>query len=281
MIDNTLIEMLSRYKDDVPEEIENISLAIDKIYTELQRISDFLISDLLLCCKSIGINDKNKELQLLKDSQYIREYIEKFNTIKFEKNKQQKYTELNLSDIVVLNHTLKCDLNHDICDVNVILPVLDKNGNINKINVIASYCNNCKRYTITKDVFNNIDGVILCEVINKTGISTDSDEDVEIELAQHQSILYRYGYNVKTKDNLSAKQRHIIIASLVESNILTRNQIIDHLTMLIARGEKIKTWKEAVTKWKEDRYFTQQYNKDNLPSVIANKILLKYNQQID
>ena len=137
------------------------------------------------------------------------------------------------------------------------MPVLDESGDVNIIYVLASYCEDCNRYTITKEVFNTINGVILCEVINKIGITAENKEDVEIELSQRESILYRYGYNVKTSENLSTKQRHIIIASLVESGIMTRTQIIDHLTSLINRGEKIESWKRAVDKWKQDRYYTR------------------------
>ena len=130
------------------------------------------------------------------------------------------------------------------------------------------------RYTIIKDVFNNINGVLMCEVIDKTYTINNSDDDTDID--QHESLLYRYGYNVKTSVNLSTKQRHIILASLVESGIMTRNQISDHLTMLINRGEKIDSWKDATDKWKQDRYYVQDYKTYNLPSVIADRILLKY-----
>ena len=114
----------------------------------------------------------------------------------------------------------------------------------------------------------------MCEVIDKTYTINNSDDDTEID--QHESLLYRYGYNVKTSVNLSTKQRHIILASLVESGIMTRNQISDHLTMLINRGEKIDSWKDATDKWKQDRYYVQDYKTYNLPSVIADRILLKY-----
>ena len=67
---------------------------------------------------------------------------------------------------------------------------------------------------------------------------------------------------------------------LVESGIMTRTQIIDHLTSLINRGEKIESWKRAVDKWKQDRYYTQDYKTENLPSVIANKILLGYKESM-
>lgn len=290
MIDNKIVEILEKYHNEVAEEISNINLAIRKIRGELKLVSDCLIGELLSYSKNTGIENKEKELELLRDSQTIREYIKSFDILDFRDNYYDEDTEnqelekansiLNLHDIIVLNNTLNCDIKHKIHDLSVGLPVLDESGDVNIIYVLASYCEDCNRYTITKEVFNTINGVILCEVINKIGITAENKEDVEIELSQRESILYRYGYNVKTSENLSTKQRHIIIASLVESGIMTRTQIIDHLTSLINRGEKIESWKRAVDKWKQDRYYTQDYKTENLPSVIANKILLGYKESM-
>lgn len=216
----------------------------------------------------------------MKDSQSIREYINSFDILDFRDDYADEIEPvLSLYDVIVLNNTLACDLNHKIYDITVALPVLNENGDINNITVLASYCEDCNRYTITKDVFNNINGVLMCQVIDKTSTYTDVIES-DIEIDQHESLLYRYGYNVKTSKNLSTKQRHIIIASLVESGIMTRNQISDHLTMLINRGEKIESWKDATDKWKQDRYHIQSYKTYNLPSVITNRILLQYQNRI-
>lgn len=234
------------------------------------------MDDLLSYGKNTGIENKEKELELLKDSQSIREYINSFDILDFRNDYADEVEPvLSLYDVVVLSNTLNCNLNHDVYDITVTLPVLDENGDINNITVLASYCKDCDRYTITKDVFNNINGVLMCQVIDKTSTYTDGIES-DIEIDQHESLLYRYGYNVKTSTNLSTKQRHIILASLVESGIMTRNQISDHLTMLINRGEKIENWKDATDKWKQDRYYIQSYKTYNLPSVITNRILLQY-----
>lgn len=281
MIDDKIVEILEKYHNEVAEEISNINLSIKKIQGELKLVSDCLIGEVVSYSKNTNIENKEKELELLKDSQTVREYIKSFDILDFRDNYYDKDTTdpiLSLHDIIVLNNTLKCDTKHKTHDMSVGLPILDESGYVDIIYVLASYCEDCKRYTITKEVFNNINGVILCEVINKIGITAENKDDVEIELSQHESILYRYGYNVKSSTNLSTKQRHIILASLVESGIMTRNQISDHLTMLISRGEKIDSWKDATDKWKQDRYYIQDYKTYNLPSVIANKILLEYKE---
>ena len=282
MIDSKIVEILNKHNTEVAEEISNINLAIKKIKNELKLVSDCLIGELLLYSKNTGIKNKENEIELLNESICIREYIDSINTLNFNNyQSEENIIELSFCDVIVLNNTLKCDSKHKTHDINIIIPILGKIGNITSVNVLASYCEDCKRYTITKESFNEINSVILCEMIDKIGITTENDNDEMMELAQHESILYRYGYNVKSKNSLTSKQRHIIIASLVEAGVLTRSQIVDHLTMLINRGEKIESWKDATEKWKQDRYFTLKYKKENLPSVIANKILLKYNEQKD
>lgn len=280
MIDSKIVDILEKYHSELANEISNINLAIQRIQDELKFISNCLMDDLLSYGKNTGIENKEKELELLKDSQSIREYINSFDILDFRDDYADEIEPvLSLYDVIVLNNTLACNLNHKIYDITVALPVLNENGDINNITVLASYCEDCNRYTITKDVFNNINGVLMCQVIDKTSTYTDVIES-DIEIDQHESLLYRYGYNVKTSKNLSTKQRHIIIASLVESGIMTRNQISDHLTMLINRGEKIESWKDATDKWKQDRYYIQSYKTYNLPSVITNRILLQYQNRI-
>lgn len=128
-----------------------------------------------------------------------------------------------------------------------------------------------------KSDFKQIEGMIACKVIDQTVIHTKNDSD-DIEIKQYESVLYQYGYNVKTKDNLSDKQRHLILAAVVESGILTREQICSHLDTLIERGSKIEKWELATQKWKQDRHFVKKYNVKSLPAILTNKIILKYSE---
>lgn len=118
----------------------------------------------------------------------------------------------------------------------------------------------------------------MCKVIDETTTSTNTSLS-ELGIEPKNSILYQYGYNVKSKIDLPDKERHIILASLVEAKIATRMQIMDHLTILIERGSKRQNWKEATEKWKQDKYFVQSYKTENLPNVIFDKIILGYSKR--
>lgn len=186
--------------------------------------------------------------------------------------------QLIFKDVIVLSNLISCTTkDHNLKDVLVQIPIFNVDGSITFINVNISYCSQCDKYIMLKSDFKNINGIVACEVIDQTTIRNKNDSD-DIEIKQYESVLYKYGYNVKTKDNLSDRQRHLILASVVESGILTREQICSHLDTLIERGSKIEKWKLATEKWKQDRHYVKKYSVNSLPSVLLNKIILKYSQ---
>ena len=57
---------------------------------------------------------------------------------------------------------------------------------------------------------------------------------------------------------------------------MTKFEIKDHLNMLIERGSKIPSWESAVVKWKFDKKFIDNYQQENVPKIVYEKIILKY-----
>lgn len=281
MLPKEVVDVLLKYESEVAEEISNINLAVNKIKCQLKTVSSILVGELVSYAKNTETKYKEKELELLQDSQVLREYISTIQDIKFllPSNNTIEEKKLDIYNVIILTNTLKCSFsNHNMIDVRVCIPVLYSTGEIHNISVLASYCATCDRYTILKDTFKRITGVIMCEVIDNTSTIINPNSDDDIDINQKESVLYRYGYNVKSKLNLSLEQRHIILSSLVEADILNRRQIIDHLSVLIERGNKIPKWKEATDKWKCDKNYVENYKADELPDVIFEKIILKYSQ---
>ena len=196
---------------------------------------------------------------------------------------KSKYTEfphvssIDVYSAIVLSNTLKCSVNHGTIDITAKIPVIKEDGSLDYCKLPASYCYDCKRFTILKDDFNKIKDVVMCKVTDlTTEYSTLNDDN--IELVQRNSILFSYGYNVQSKTNLSDDQRHTILSIVIEANIMNRSSIINHLNTLIDRGSKIPSWKSATQKWKQDKEFVSNYNNDYLPEYIFDEIILKYNK---
>ena len=279
MFSDEIIGILEKYKNDIAEETSNINLCIEKIKCELNSVNSVISEKLKHLINSDEISDE--EIELLNDSRSLRKYIHAINTINFDYNinegiEQEK--QLDIFSLIVLSNTLKCSFNHETIDVIANIPVMYSDEDIRLISVCASYCKECRRYTMLKDDFKKITGIIMCKVIDETTTSTNTSLS-ELGIEPKNSILYQYGYNVKSKIDLPDKERHIILASLVEAKIATRMQIMDHLTILIERGSKRQNWKEATEKWKQDKYFVQSYKTENLPNVIFDKIILGYSKR--
>ena len=228
--------------------------------------SDMLDGYECQCCKRLfvmeyDINNNFSDTNITLNFQYLK-----------HKN------EIYFHNIIVLTNVISCTTKeHHLNDVLAQIPIFNSDGSITFIKLNISYCKTCDKYIMLKSDFKQIEGMIACKVIDQTVIHTKNDSD-DIEIKQYESVLYQYGYNVKTKDNLSDKQRHLILAAVVESGILTREQICSHLDTLIERGSKIEKWELATQKWKQDRHFVKKYNVKSLPAILTNKIILKYSE---
>lgn len=186
---------------------------------------------------------------------------------------------IGIYSIIVLSNTLHCSLNHKTKDIVAKLPTINENGELIYVKVNASYCYECDRFTILKHDFNNIKDVIICKVVDETyEYSSTTKEEFEIE--PKTSILYNYGYNVKTQSNLSEYQRHTILSAIIEAGIMNKRDIVNHITTLIDRGSKISSWKSATHKWKQDREYISQYQSGDLPEFIFNEVILKHKHSI-
>ena len=185
---------------------------------------------------------------------------------------------MDIYSVIVLSNTLNCSANHKTKDLLAKIPVLNENGEISYLKINASYCFDCKRFTILKNDFIAIKDIVMCKVIDETSDYPNNSEN-EFDIEQRRSILFQYGYNVQTKKNLSEKQRHIILSSIIEAQIMNRRDVINHINTLIDRGSKIPSWCNATQKWKEDKKFVSEYKSDSLPEVIFSNIILKYKSQ--
>lgn len=194
--------------------------------------------------------------------------------------KTDNVREMTFQNIIVLTTNRMCSKNHEMLDYVANVPVINKEGKIVFTKENISYCKQCQRYLMLKRDFEAINGIIACQIIDKTKALHIDNVDDEIEISQKQSVLYKYGYNVKTKDNISDKQRHMILSLVIESGILTRQQITSHLDTLIERGSKIPKWKDATGKWRQDRHYVSSYKTENLPKVITEKLILKYRTNV-
>lgn len=373
MINEQIIDILSKYKDENSQEIVNINNAINSIKRELENVQANLSLQAYKELADLNKKDNNMFLQKSQDALYLKEYYQKFDTFlipidikeeddnKFDNNEtvqfskkpdeslelyltpdevcpcchasmnnvkdyyynssekdykqisifkcdvcDKKYVTFrsikgiqnNLEHTNIILHmnyhhlldiynkiyiqvqkTIKSCINkkHQISDITVQIPMIHKNGTVGFEILPATYCNQCQKYIMLKDDFDKIEGIILCEVIDET--TNENESSGYFSSSDKQSELYRHGYNVQAKKGLSETQRHIILLSLINSNKIGKGEICSYLGGLIEKYQPIPKFSEAVKKWKDDRDFVAKSNSEDIPSYVADKIILKFSCQ--
>ena len=86
---------------------------------------------------------------------------------------------------------------------------------------------------------------------------------VSKSIIKTESILHKYGYNVNINSKMNQSDRLNILEWLIDHKIVNKDAIISYLSDFITRGEKILSWHTAVTKWKSDLEWIQEYELDS------------------
>lgn len=60
----------------------------------------------------------------------------------------------------------------------------------------------------------------------------------------------------------------------MENYNISKHEILSMLDVNIARKENLPNYSEAVSKWKEDREFVENYKHGDIPEVLIDKITI-------
>ena len=103
----------------------------------------------------------------------------------------------------------------------------------------------------------------------------DGREKVSFKEWNEESILHMYGYNVSSTEDLSDKQRQIILYSIIANNVLQRWQIVDHISFLVSLNKEKRNWENAVEKWRKDIEYVNSIDISNLDKKIPDVLNVK------
>ena len=146
--------------------------------------------------------------------------------------------------------------------------VSGRNGSDIELNV--EYCKECDKYLLRYQSFEEYRkryGLIIGNFRELYNDSFDGDFDLALE-----SPLKLSGYNVSQKEGLSQKERHFILETIIHNGIMTKGEVIRYLNYFIKmQGAKIGN-EIALTKWKDDLMFVQEYNKSIQPKAYIAEI---------
>lgn len=214
---------------------------------------------------------------IAQDIQYISDSIKKNsinrNQNKTIKNKQDvKKNEKNESKIDIRDFIVRTTLNrcaysnHITTPVNALVYIMNQ-GNIKKYSFPGIYCARCGKYYIYEHIYQEMKrkGYICCKVIKLSDLTKYEEDEKNNHFAtwQDKSILNLYGYTVDKNKNLTNKERHQILAFIIENNILSTQKVANYLQGFITLRKNNKNMASAIGKWKDDINYVLNYKKTN------------------
>lgn len=180
---------------------------------------------------------------------------------------------------IVLSNNRKCIFNnHKMQDIIAKINIVTKNGKIKLISLPCVYCDICTTYYVLKEDYKRAkeQGVLLCSVDDR--ITNFSQNGKNTQYTNSESQIHKMGYNVRKDNGYTDIQRHIILANIIENTIITKHEIISIIDAGIARHRYQKSYQNAVQCWIEDREFITTYKIGDIPEVLIDNVILKYNE---
>lgn len=161
--------------------------------------------------------------------------------------------------LYVCGGTIRCEkYNHAREDVTGIIDTITGTA----ITMTVCRCNNCKLYYVKDAVFESYRsryGTLLGQFVRQEDGMELGRPSSFGELAA-ESVLHMNGYNVGQAQNLSALDRRKILAYIIESHIMTKQEIRSHLTYLIKMNQSTPNKNTAVERWKSDVNWVNDYH---------------------
>lgn len=247
-----------------------------------------LVLATLIHCESCGTYYTSNPRKIFAQYNLIQaDSKHKRGCVQGEKQRQQyerqlsqrpPFKEFSYADFLTRSTVRTCSsAGHHLVDIKVGVMVMKADYSVERAIIPAVYCKDCDRYFILESEYQKLDrrGKVLCNVVEEEYWASNINKD--FSFLNPESLLYKMGYNVSSNNNLSMKERQLILKAALDSELLTRAEIISHLDYLINRSKnRGSSFNDARSKWKADReYIRKVSEKDNLPTYEAKSITHK------
>lgn len=180
---------------------------------------------------------------------------------------------ISIEDVVVRTNNAFCTHHHHRLERIQAYICIHNQFDIHEVESELSYCPKCDTYFMSEVEFARLSklGTLGCRIFT---------EHEYIPIAQGNtasqwkptSLLRSYGYNVNATDNLSANQRHSILAFIYENDIMSLDEITQFIEWLASRNQSPR-YNNARKKWQEDIDFLR--NQKNIYQKIKVKNLYR------
>lgn len=94
-----------------------------------------------------------------------------------------------------------------------------------------------------------------------------------------QSELRLLGYSVSASDGLTISARRDLLKEAMDSGILTKSEIMNHLEWLIHSRSKMSNMDNAIAEWKSDLLFVSEYRVFEQRAIWVKKFMSRFSNQ--
>ena len=189
-----------------------------------------------------------------------------------------KLPVIPVKNFLVRQNKYRCYKRHEIEEIKVAVNMISPNGKPFVMTVSAGHCRQCNEYFILEGTYQRLKakGIIACRVTDEKAY-IERCEGKTNKIFASESILKQYGYNVSQENALTAKQRHTILAMVMDYGICKKQQILSFIDSLISNRElqNDRKYEIAISKWEADRKFVDSYKLGDKRYVIAGEIIRK------
>lgn len=266
------------------KQIIQIGDAVTLYSLENEDIIEFAVGDGLfpgldnLCIgksykDKISYNGETFIVQYIGKHTIERSHINTFKKARFSNSQlnstsSQSKSSIDIQDFIVRTNVNKCIYSsHTLTPVNALVSIINQ-GNTKEYTFPGMYCVKCNKYYIYEGTYQAMKriGYICCKVIKLSELKQFEGNDKNNSLFdswQSRSLLNLYGYTVDQNKNLTNKERHQILAFIIENNILSQYKIVNYIQGFIKLRKNNKNMKSAIDKWNEDMKYVLNYQKTN------------------
>ena len=223
----------------------------------------------------------NVERTVRYDTNYVDQYIEENNEEPLNDIEPKAEKEIKFKDFVIRRTIFRCRCSgHQLENIDAVITLIGKNGNLKTKKVSAGYCQVCNIYFILESTYQDLkgQGILACRVCEEEAYLNGAHCVKGMKLAS-ESIIRQYGYNVSKEEGLSAARRRKILSLLIDNDILTKNEIINYLEFFISQHKKTKKFEKAVEKWETDKKFISEYKLGDYTQIGVAGIYRKRNNK--
>jgi hypothetical protein len=182
-----------------------------------------------------------------------------YQSIQSNERKNDTKVKREVSVLVRTNQFSCKKIQHQIKDVFINIPVLNRFGKVLTYRVKGAHCPLCNTFFISTDNFEMLKnhGSIFCKVMDEKMYRSKSYSYAS--RLQPESELHMHGYTVNSHDDLSDIQRHRILDMVIDSKTMTQYEIHSHISWLIHSNAQKANFNSALRKWKDDLKYVDQH----------------------